>query len=864
MLRQAQHEDPVPSISRDLTLSPSKGRHEPLTLSPSKGEAPVPVRGPARPVRRRLTVAGAVQGVGFRPFAWRLARDLRLGGWVRNDPEGVTLEVEGPAAALDAFENRLRGEPPAVARIDKVASRAVPAEGATAFVIRESARAGAATARVLPDLATCPDCLAEILDPENRRYRHPFTSCTACGPRDSIMRALPYDRAATTMRGFPMCPRCQAEYDNPAERRFHAQPNACLDCGPQLALWDEGGRVLAERDAALRGAAEAVRDGRILALKGLGGFQLVVDARNEAAVARLRARKRRPHKPFAVMLPDLDAVRAHCTVSNVEAAVLTSAEAPIVLLRRAGRRPAAREAYPSGSRKPPSPGTSCAGLTRASFRPADVVRQPGDGRVKPGHDDFRCGSVQQTEPRLGPSLAPGLAELGVMLPTTPLHHLLLRDLGFPVVMTSGNVSGEPLETDEARALTRLGGIAEVFLVHDRPIARPLDDSIVRVIAEQPTVLRAARGIAPVEVTLPRAVPAPTLAYGGQLKAAPALATGRRAVLGAHVGDLDTRAAESAFQARADQLRALHGCDPEAAVHDLHPDYASTRMAAASGLTTRGVQHHAAHLAACLAENGLTPPLTGVVWDGTGDGGDGTVWGGEVLRLEADGAVARLAHLRPFRLPGGEAAVREPRRAALGLLHAMLGDAAFETAEVVQAFSAQERKVLRTALARGLNVPVTTSAGRLFDGLAWLLGVADATQTYEGQAAGQLEAAAVAAPPPDDVPAPDLLAGDGPLVLDWIPLLAWVRAEREDRGPAELAAAIHATLADAIVAVARHFEAPRLALSGGCFQNRVLTELAVARLEAAGIAPIRHGRVPPNDGGLALGQAALLALRDGKE
>ncbi len=765
----------------------------PLTASPS-----------ARPVRRRLAVAGAVQGVGFRPFVWRLARDLGLGGWVRNDPDGVTLEVEGPAAALDAFERRLRDEPPAAARIDKVTSHAVPVEGAAEFAIRESTRGAPPTVRILPDLATCPDCLAEILDPANRRYRHPFTSCTACGPRDSIMLSLPYDRAATTMRGFPMCARCRAEYDDPADRRFHAQPNACPDCGPRLALRDADGGVLAERDDALRGAAEAVRGGHVLALKGLGGFQLVVDARDEAAVARLRARKRRPHKPFAVMPPDQHAMRAHCAVSETEAAALSSAEAPIVLLRR----------------------------------------NSGGG--------------------IAACVAPGLAELGVMLPTTPLHHLLLRDLGFPVVMTSGNVSGEPLETDEQAALTRLGGIADVFLVHDRPIARPLDDSVVRVIAGRPTVLRAARGIAPVEVALPREAPAPTVACGGQLKAAPALATGRRAVLGAHVGDLDTRAARDAFRARLDQLVELHAREPEMAVHDLHPDYAGTRMAQASGLPARAVQHHAAHLAACLAENELSPPLVGVVWDGTGDGGDGTVWGGEVLRLDGDGTIARLAHLRPFRLPGGAAAVREPRRAALGLLHAKLGDAAFETAEVVQAFSGQERKVLRTALARGLNAPVTTSAGRLFDGLAWLLRLGEAAQTYEGQAAAQLEAAALGASLPADAPALDLLAGDGPMVVDWVPLLQWARAGRDRRDAGELSAAIHAALADAIVAVARDVEVSRLALTGGCFQNRVLTELAVARLEAAGIAAIRHGRVPPNDGGLALGQAALLALREGKE
>jgi hydrogenase maturation protein HypF len=751
--------------------------------------------------RRRLDIAGTVQGVGFRPFVYRLATRLGLAGWVNNTSCGVRVEVEGPAVALDAFAARCRAEHPSHARIDDLRVERVAATGATSFTIAPSEADGSAATGWLPDLATCPACLAEIRDPASRRHRHPFASCTACGPRDSIMLGLPYDRDATTMRGFAMCADCRAEYTDPGDRRFHAQSIACPACGPTLELRDGAGNFLADRDGALVEAAGIVRDGGILALKALGGFQLIVDARNAAAVARLRARKRRPDKPFAVMAPDLAAARAIAVVSAIEADTLAGPAAPIVLLRRDG------------------------------------------------------------DPDLAPGIAPGLAEIGVMLPPTPLHHLFLDAMGGPVVATSGNLAGEPLATETDEALDRLGGIADAFLTHDRPIARPLDDSVVRVIAGTPTVLRAGRGIAPVAVDLPRGVARPARAHGGHLKAAPAMAVGRRAALGAHVGDLDGSAARQVFRRRLADLETMTGRPPAHAVHDAHPDYASTAMARDSGLPPDAVQHHAAHLAACLADTGRAPPAVGAIWDGTGDGGDGTIWGGEVLRLEADGTAVRLAHLRPFPLPGGEAAVREPRRAALGLLYAMNGVAAFDAPAIVGAFTPAERRTLRTAMPSGVSAPVTTSAGRLMDGLAWLLGVAD-TQTYEGQAAMQLEAAASAAHG-SVAEAPDLVLQTdlAPVVLDWAPLVAWVAAARqEDRYVADVAAAIHRLLARAIVRVATHVNADVFALSGGCFQNRLLTETVVTGLRAQGIAPLTHARVPPNDGGLALGQLAMTAFR----
>ena len=746
-------------------------------------------------VRVRADVRGTVQGVGFRPFAYRLAAELGLTGWVTNSPGGAVVEAEGPRAAVDEFVRRLRRDHPSACRIDAVELTPAPPAGYTTFDICPSATAGPVAVCIPPDLATCADCRRELFDPADRRYRYPFSSCTACGPRFSIVEAVPYDRARTTMRRFPLCPRCRAEYETPADRRFHAEPTACPDCGPRLALWRPDGTVLAAGDDALRLAAESVRAGRVVAVKGLGGFQLVCDARDADAVAVLRRRKGREEKPFAVMVPDLPAAEACCEVSAEEARLLTSPEAPIVLLR--------------------------------------ARRATG----------------------FAPGVAPGNPLLGVMLPYTPLHHLLLADLRFLVVATSGNRTDEPICTDEREAPARLAGLADVFLVHDRPVARPVDDSVVRVVLGREFVIRRARGYAPLAVSVGEPLP-PLLAVGAHLKNTVAVSTPAGVGLSQHVGDLGTAEAHAAFRAAAADLPAFHGVRPAAVVCDLHPDFASTRHARAAGLRVVPVQHHHAHVLACLADNAATGPCLGVAWDGTGLGPDGTAWGGEFLRV-ADAGFERVAHLRLFPLPGGDRAAREPRRAALGVLYELFGADALDMTDLppVCAFTDAERALLRTALVRGVNAPVTSAAGRLFDAVAALVGLRQVA-TFEGQAAAELEWAA-------DETADEYPFGLADHVLDWGPL---VRAVIDDirRGDpvGRIAARVHNTLAAMIVAVAMRVGEPRVALTGGCFQNARLLVLAVGRLRAAGFEPLWHRRVPPNDGGIALGQviAAARVLR----
>jgi hydrogenase maturation protein HypF len=749
--------------------------------------------------RVRITIAGAVQGVGFRPFVYRLAQEEGLAGFVRNTGGGVLIEAEGPQPALARFLDRLAAEPPAHAVITgREVSPQLPC-GERGFTVAASDADASCSAVVMADLATCAECLREISDPADRRFRYPFTTCTHCGPRYSVIEALPYDRARTTLRHFPLCKACAAEYADPARRRFHAESICCPACGPQLALWDPAGTVLATREAALMRAAAAIRGGKIVALKGLGGFQLLADARNEAAVRALRQRKRRPRKPFAVMLADLAAATALAELSATERDLLMAPEAPIVLLR------------------------AVAGAAA-----------------------------------LAASLAPGSGSLGVMLPTTPLHHLLLWALGFPIVATSGNPDGAPIVADERAALTGLTGVADLFLVHDRPIARPVDDSVARVIAGQPTVLRRARGYAPLPLAFP-AVVAPVLALGGQQKNAVATGFAGQIFLGAHNGDLDRPEARAAFARAADRLPALHGLRPVAVACDRHPDYASTHHAETLGLPVARVPHHLAHALSGMAEHGLDGSVLAVAWDGTGYGGDGTVWGGEFLAI-APPRYRRAAHLLPFRLPGGEAAVREPRRSALGALHAAFGAPGFDLADLppVATFTSIERRVLATMLARGLNAPLTSSAGRLFDAVAALLGLCQHA-TFEGEAAMALEYAADRAERAAALPPPALMGGEGPLVVDWRPLLRGLLAARtEGAAPAALAAGFHAALADAIVAVARRLGAGRVLLTGGCFQNARLTALAVGRLRAAGLEPFWHHRVPPNDGGLAVGQIVFAA------
>lgn len=758
--------------------------------------------GPA--VRLRMIVRGAVQGVGFRPFVYRRARALRLGGWVENSTDGVVLEVEGARGVVETFRDTLRAQAPPRADIDGIETTLLAPTGDAAFTIRASSTEGRRRAAVLPDLATCPECLDEILDPGNRRYRYPFTNCTSCGPRYSIIRALPYDRAHTTMRDFVMCPACRAEYVNPADRRFHAQPNACPDCGPQLALWDRRGRVIDGRDAALAGAVDAIRAGAIVALKGLGGFHLMADAANAGAVRRLRECKRRPDKPFAVMFADIAGVAAYCEVSALERRLLQGPEAPIVLLRR---------------------------------------------------HESPCAPA----PRIADEVAPGNPNLGVMLAYTPLHHLLVRGLSAPVVATSGNRADEPLAFDELEALARLAHIAELFLVHDRPIRHAVDDSVVRVMAGRELVLRRARGYAPSAVRLPVHAHRPVLALGGHLKNTVCMAFGNEAVLGPHVGDLGSAEAAQALDRSISGLTRLYRRRPAVIACDLHPDYASTRRAPDFHVPVVRVQHHLAHVLACLAEHARQGPALGVAWDGAGYGVDATVWGGEFILVSAAG-FRRIAHWRPFRLPGGEAAVREPRRAALGLLYEIFGPAVLDLDYLapVRAFAPNERRVLGRMLARGVNAPWTSSAGRLFDAVAAVLGIRQRA-SYEGQAAAELEwclpARAADARCALAVDIREGEGGTGGWVLDWEPMLRSLLGGMERP---EAAALFHDTLVGSIVEVARRAGESTVVLSGGCFQNRYLTERAVARLRAEGFEPCWHRRVPPNDGGLSLGQVLWAA------
>jgi hydrogenase maturation protein HypF len=760
--------------------------------------------------RLGVEIQGLVQGVGFRPFVYRLATDLGLAGWVLNDTRGVFIEAEGPRATLESFLARLPREKPALARLDALRSAWLPPAGFDRFEIRHSDARGEKTVLVLPEVATCGECLADVREAGNRRHRYPFTNCTNCGPRFSIIQALPYDRPNTTMSRFALCAACRAEYENPLDRRFHAQPNACPACGPQLELWAPDGAVLASGDEALRATAAALRDGRIAAVKGIGGFHLMVDARDAAAVARLRERKPRLEKPFAVLASDVAQARALCAVDEAAAAALSGPEAPIVLLPR-----------------------------RAGAPVADNV-------------------------------APGLATLGVMIASNPLHHLLTAELGFPVVATSGNLTDEPIATDEREALARLGHIADVFLVHDRPIERHVDDSVGWQVGGEFALLRRARGFAPLPVRVAREFPC-VLAVGGHLKSAVALSVGQRVFLSQHIGDLETPEAMAAFERVIADFLRLYEAIPAAIAHDLHPDYVSTqwarRTAEERDVRLVPVQHHHAHLAACLAEHGEPGRALGVIWDSTGYGPDGTVWGGEFLLGDASG-FTRVAHLRPLRIPGGEAAIHEPRRSALALLWEIYGEAALarEDLPAIASFSPAERRVLGHMLSRGINAPVTTSAGRLFDGLAALVGLHPRV-TYEAQAAIALEFAADAGrrgaypvglgrgPAAGATPA----GGAAPLTVDWRPLVEAGLADLArgaDRGV--IAARIHAGLAEAIAAVAREVDEPRVVLSGGCMQNRLLLEGAAARLRAAGHEVLLHRQVPPNDGGIALGQAAVAA------
>ncbi|BBL70167.1 carbamoyltransferase HypF [Methylogaea oryzae] len=811
--------------------------------------------------RQRLSLRGQVQGVGMRPFVCRLAQELDLAGWVSNTPEGVVIEAEGNEAALARFARRLTDEAPPPARIDECSAMPLAATGQESdFRVVPSRNDGAPEPCVPPDLAPCADCLRELSDPADRRYRYPFLSCTACGPRYSIVRSLPFDRERTAMAGFALCPDCRREYENPADRRFHAQTTCCPACGPQLALWDSQGISLAEGDGALRLAVERLRQGAIVALKGVGGFQLLADAGNSAAVEQLRTRKHRPAKPFA-LLADRTMAERLCRVSEEEIALLLEPAAPIVLLRR---------------RKEEIVGTTHSGplslreraRVRGAQRGTFISAQTHDLDL-PHPNPLPEGEGARRE--IAPQVAPDLPWLGLMLPASPLHHLLLADFGGPLVATSGNRGGEPICVDENEALARLAGIADLFLVHDRSVLRPLDDSVLRIAADRPLTLRRARGYVPAPVPLAEPLP-PLLAVGGHLKNTVALGLGRRALLSQHLGDLDDVLTEQQCGAALQELPRLFGGNPRRLAVDAHPDYASRRLAEAMGLPLLAVPHHLAHAMACAAEHGLEPPFLALAWDGIGLGEDGGLWGGEFLRIDEQGH-RRIASFVPLRLPGGEKAVKEPRRTALAAVYdsaRLPGANAAEEghpglhgvpAGLRAAFSDTELAALLAMLEKNLNTPPCSSVGRLFDAVSALLGLCPVNQ-FEGQAAMRLEAAAGAFVwnTAADYPAPSatipLVRDDTGLPrCDWRP---WLRnllrhPAVDDADRAALAYSFHAALADAAPAAARLAALPTVVLCGGCFQNRLLLELCVERLRHAGFDVYWPQRIPPNDGGLALGQ-----------
>jgi hydrogenase maturation protein HypF len=731
-----------------------------------------------------------------------LAAEHELTGWVQNSPQGACLEVEGCFGHLESFLEQFNRDAPRLGYIHSIDTAYLDAAGYTNFQIRESIQYGPRSTWIMPDLATCRECLRELFDPADRRYRYPFLNCTQCGPRFSIIEQLPYDRPNTAMRHFPLCQVCAREYHDPRNRRFHAQPVACPRCGPELEWSDGSGLVLASDDAALRQCVQAIRAGAIVALKGLGGFQLLVDARNEEAVQRLRARKHREEKPFALMYPSCDAAGIDTVITPQESRLLASPQAPIVLVRK------------------------------------------------------------RRSTNIATSVAPGNPLLGVMIPYTPLHHLLLSELDGPIVATSGNRSEEPIAIDRDEALARLAGIADLFLTHNRPIARPMDDSVARVVLGREQVLRRARGYAPLPITVDRPLPS-LLAVGGHLKNAVAVSIGSDVFLSQHVGDLETVESARVFEQATGDLPRLYEVSPSTIACDLHPDYHSTRFAerlASSGLPVVPVQHHVAHLWACMAEHGIQAPTLGVAWDGAGLGVDGTIWGGEFLHVTPSG-VCRVAHLRPFRLPGGDLAAREPRRAAFGLLHAWLGDELFSRQDfpLLSAFSAEERVLLSLAVARGLNAPLTSSVGRLFDAAAALAGVRLYSR-FEGQAAMEWEWRAQNHGPASPYPVA-ILRDDAaqPIIVDWGPLLEAMQADLQAAiEPGAVSARFHAGLIEAIVAVCRLIGEPRVALTGGCFLNLLLLEGAVRRLTSEGFTPYWHQRVPPGDGGIALGQIMAAA------
>ena len=745
-----------------------------------------------------IVIQGAVQGVGFRPFIYNLAKKMNLNGYVLNSSSGVYIEAENEKDILNDFILKIEEEKPALAVITGFEFSFLDPVGYRDFEIRKSKNDNDISALILPDIAICNDCKNELLNPSDRRYRYPFINCTNCGPRFSIIESLPYDRPNTSMKNFQMCDKCREEYENPGDRRFHAQPVACPDCGPQIELWDAEGNVIASKEDALKLTAEKIKNGKIVALKGLGGFQLIADASNAETILRLRERKRREEKPFALMFRDIKSIKEVCEVSLFEERLLKSPESPVVLLKR-----------------------------NNSTDSANTVSQ---------------------------LVAPGNPCLGIMLPYTPMHLLLMEELRKPIIATSGNISEEPMCIDNLGALDRLGGIADLFLIHNRPIVRHVDDSIVKVIMGKEMVMRRARGYAPMPVKVQSDNSKEViLAVGGHLKNTVALKVKENVFISQHIGNLSTAESFKTFANVIEDFKKLYHVQPDKIISDMHPEYLSTKYAKSSSIPHSEVQHHFAHIASCRLENQLKGECLGVSWDGTGFGEDNTVLGGEFF-ISDDKHYSHFAQFKKFYLPGGEAAVKEPRRSALGLLYSIYKNELFEMdwKFISKNFEHHEITALKNMLYKNINTPMTSSAGRLFDAAASLLGLGN-YNNYEGQAAMNLE---FSADPNETGFYPFDIIRNEICIVDWCPFINKLLKDLENNVSInKISAKFHNTLAQIILSLAKIADLEKVVLSGGCFQNALLLEKSVNLLNTEGFNVYWHQRIPPNDGGLSLGQIA---------
>jgi len=762
---------------------------------------PEKTAGPKNIVRLTVSVRGVVQGVGFRPFVYQLVTRHGLKGWVCNTSEDVRIDVEGEQTALDKFLVELENNAPPLARIENISTTIEKPVGYERFEIRHSVSEEGKYQLVSPDVATCPACLEEVLSPADRRYRYPFTNCTNCGPRFTIIEDIPYDRPKTTMRHFKMCPECQQEYEDPLNRRFHAQPNACPICGPALQLVDSNGHPVITEDALLE-TGRLLREGNIVAIKGLGGFLLACDATSERVVRLLRERKNRPSKPFAIMLTSLEEVEEHCHVSTIEKELLTSHQSPIVLLR------------------------------------------------------WRAGS------KVTKAVAPGLKHLGVMLPYTPMHHILLRETALPLVMTSGNLSEEPIARDNDEALKRLGGIADYFLLHNRDIYSTYDDSVAIVEGDRPQLVRRARGYAPYPIHLSFEAKQ-VLACGAELKNTFCLTRNDHAFLSQHIGDMENLETLEHFENTIELYKRLFRIQPEMIAYDMHPEYLSTKYAKdlagkSPGVVFVPVQHHHSHIVSCMVDNGVEEPVIGVALDGTGFGTDGCIWGGEFLLVDYKG-FERLGHLQYVPLPGGEAAIKRPYRMAVGYLLNVLGKGALkDDLPLMQYVDSREIDIIEKQISRGINSPLTSSCGRLFDAVSALVGVRGQID-YEAQAAIELEAIADEGES-GNYPF-DITGDNGVDIVSFSRLFTAIISDLEKGVSAEvISARFHNTMAQVVLQMCQRLAdrtgINRVALSGGVFQNRLLLGLTTGALEKAGLSVLTHSKVPGNDGGVSLGQAVI--------